>query len=108
MTPSRLVVLLPAALLAIACAAPASRTAVAPEVGSDVAAAGGDFASVPAVAATAEEDPLVCKSVIRTGTRVAERSCMRRSQEEKMQRDAHEMLEGVQRRGVQAGNETRE
>jgi hypothetical protein len=107
MMPSRLVVLLPAALLAIACTAPASRTAVAPEVGSDEAVAGGDFASAPAVAETAEEDPLVCRSVIRTGTRVAERTCVRRSQEDKMQRDAHEMLEAVQRRGVQ-GNETRE
>jgi hypothetical protein len=108
MTPSRLVFFLCAALLGSACTAPASRTAVAPEVGSDVSAAGGDLASAPLVAATPEEDPLVCKSVMRTGTRVAERTCVRRSQEEKRRRDAHEMLEQVQRRGVQGGNQTRE
>jgi hypothetical protein len=109
MTPSRLVVLFCAALLGSACTAPASRTAVAPEVGSNLSAAGGDLASAPGGAAMGEEeDPLICKSVTRTGTRVAQRTCMRRSQLEKAQRDAHEMLGEVQRRSVQAGNQTRE
>jgi hypothetical protein len=108
MMPSRLVVLFCAALLGTACTTPASRTAVAPEVGSDMAADGGDLASAPAVAATAEEDPLVCEMVIRTGTRVAQRTCMRRSWIEKNQRDAEEMLGEVQKRGVQAGNQTKE
>jgi hypothetical protein len=107
-TPSRLVVLFSVALLGAACAAPASRTAVTPEVGSDPSATGADLASVPPVAETAKTDPLVCTTVVRTGTRVARRTCVRRSQEEKMQRDAQEALEAIQRRGVQTGNPTRE
>lgn len=105
--PSRVVVIFCAALLGTACTTPASRTAVAPDVGSDMAADGGGVASAPAVAATAEEDPLVCKKVIRTGTRVAQHTCMRRSQMEGHQRGAHEMLGEVQRRGVQV-NEAKE
>lgn len=109
MTPSRLVVFLCAALLGSACTAPASRTAAAPGVGSDVSAAVGDSASAPATAAMAEEeDPLVCKSVARTGTRVAKRTCMRRSQAEARERAAHEMLGEIQRRGVQTGNVTKD
>jgi len=42
----------------------------------------------------------MCKKVIQTGTRVAQRICMRRSQVEANQRDAREMLGEVQRRGV--------
>lgn len=105
--PSRFIVLFCAALLGTACTTPASRTAVAPDAGSDMAAAGGDVASAPAVAATAEEDPLVCKNVVQTGTRVAQRTCVRRSHIEAHQRNAHEMLGEVQRRGVLA-NETKE
>jgi hypothetical protein len=101
MMPTRLVVLLCAAVLAGACAAPASRTAdAAPEVG-DGPAVGHDVASAAAGAATAEEeDPLVCRPVVRTGTRVAREICMRRSEIEKRQRDAGEMLGEVQRRGA--------
>ena len=103
MMPSRLAVLVLfcAALLATACTTPASRTAVAPEVGSDMAATGGDLASAPAVASAAEEDPIVCERVVQTGTRVAQRICMRRSQVEANQRNAHEMLGEVQKRGAQ-------
>ncbi|MEX2126050.1 MAG: hypothetical protein WD795_19325 [Woeseia sp.] len=95
--PTRLIILFCAALLGTACTTPAGRTAVAPDVGSDM---------VP-VAATAEENPLVCKNVVQTGTRVAQRICMRRSQMDAHQRGAHEMLGEVQRRGVQV-NETKE
>ena len=105
--PARLIVLFCAALLGTACTTPASRTAVAPEIENDVAADGGDVASAPAVAATAEEDPLICKSVVQTGTRVAQRTCVRQSQIEAKQRDAREMLGEVQKRGVLA-NESRD
>ena len=54
------------------------------------------------------EDPLICKSVAQTGTRVARRTCMRRSTQEQQQRDAREALDAVQRRGVQTGNPTRD
>jgi len=104
---SLLVVLFYAALLGIACTAPSSRTTVAPEAGSDMAAAGGDLSSEPAVAATVEEDPLVCETVVQIGARVAQRTCMRRSQVEENQRDAEEMLGEVQRRGVHV-NEAQE
>lgn len=99
--PSRLAVLFCAALLATACATPAGHTPVLPEAGSDMAAAGGDPASAPAVASTTEEDPIVCERVIQTGTRVAQRICMRRSEAEANQRNAHEMLGEVQKRGAQ-------
>jgi hypothetical protein len=101
MMPSRLAVLFCAALLATACTTPASHTAVLPEVGSDMAAAGDDLASAPAVASAAEEDPIVCERVVQTGTRVAQRICMRRSEAEANQRNAHEMLGEVQKRGAQ-------
>lgn len=99
---TRLIVLFCAALLGTACTTPASRTAVMPDAGSEMAAAGGDHSSAPAVAATAEEDPLVCKNVIQTGTRVAQRTCVRRSQIEAQKRDAQDMLGEVQKRGVLA------
>jgi hypothetical protein len=105
--PTRLIVLFCAALIGTACTTPASRTAVAPDAGSDMAAAGGDVASAPTVAATADEDPLICKNVVQTGTRVAQRTCVRRSQMEAHQRGAHEMLGEVQRRGVLV-NETKQ
>lgn len=97
MMPSRLIVLVCTALLGTACTTTASRTAVAPESGNDIAAAGGDVASAPAVA-----DPLICKNVVQTGTRVAQRTCVRRSQIEAKQRDAQDMLGEVQKRGVLA------
>jgi hypothetical protein len=99
MAGSRLVVLCSAALLASACSAPASRTAESPDADNAASASGSEFASAPTVTAAAEDDPIVCKSVTRTGTRVAERICMRRSTAEKQQRDAREMLGEVQRRG---------
>lgn len=108
MSHTRLAALFCAALLVSACTAPATRTAVAPETGSDAAAPVGDVASATTVAATAEEDdPIVCESVARTGTRVAKRLCMRRSEMEKRERDAQEMLGEVQRRAG-LGNSTRE
>jgi hypothetical protein len=105
--PTRLIVLFCASLIVTACTTPASRTAVTPDAGSEMVAAGGDFASAPAVAAPTEEDPLVCKNVVKTGTRVSQRTCVRRSQIEAHQRGAHEMLGEVQRRGVLV-NETKD
>jgi hypothetical protein len=106
---SRLVTVFCATLLGAACTAQSSRTAVAPDVDNHVAAAGGEHANAPGSATTAEdEDPLECKSVVQTGTRVAQRTCMRRSEKEAQQRDAHELLEAVQRRGVQTGNVTKD
>ena len=105
--PTRLMVIFCAALLGTACTTPASRTSVTSDAGGEMAAASGDLASTPAVAATAEEDPLVCKNVIQTGTRVAQRTCVRRSQVDEHQRDAQEMLGEVQRRGVLV-NETKQ
>ena len=97
---SLLVVLFYAALLVTACTTPSSRTAVAPEASGDMVASRRDVASAPAAAAADEDDPLVCKKVIQTGTRVAQRICMRGSQVETNQRDAREMLGEVQKRGV--------
>ena len=99
---SRQVILLCAVLLGAACTTPASRTAVAPEVGDDPAVSGGDTASSPTVAAATEEDPMVCERISQTGTRVSQRVCMRRSQMEAKQRAAQDLLGEVQKRGVQA------
>ncbi|HEX7037185.1 MAG TPA: hypothetical protein VF210_15530 [Pseudomonadales bacterium] len=99
MTLERLVVLLCAVLFASACAAPAP-TAAEPAGGGAASTAGQDLASAETPAATAEDDPIVCRQITRTGTRVAEKVCMRRSQIEKSQRDAAEMLGEVQRRGA--------
>jgi hypothetical protein len=107
MMPRRLMVVFCAALLGSACTTPANRAAVGTQVPGDMAAAGGDAATAPTVAATAEEDPLVCEMVVQTGTRVAQRICMRQSQLDANKRDADEMLGEVQRRGVQA-NETQQ
>ena len=98
MTSFRLAVLFCAALLMIGC------TAVTPEPRSDVAKAAGDVASAPAVPAAAEEDPVVCESIVRTGTRVAQRRCMRRSDLDRQQRGGQEALGEWQRRGTQVGN----
>lgn len=106
MTLSRLVVLCCATMLSIACTAPSTRTAGAPEPGSEVAAAGADSEGTPAIAATDEEDPLICETVVRTGTRVAQRSCMRRSQREIMRQNSQDAMGEVQRRGTQTGNPT--
>jgi hypothetical protein len=56
--------------------------------------------------AAAEKDPLVCKNVIPAGTRVAQRTCTRQSDLDRAKRDGREMLDEVQRRGVQTGNIT--
>lgn len=97
---SPLIILFGAALLMTACTTPSSHTAVAPEAASgDMVASHGDVASAPAAAAN-EDDPIVCKKVVQTGTRVAQRICMRQSQVEANQRDAQEMLGEVQKRGA--------
>ncbi|MGB5354535.1 MAG: hypothetical protein WBN32_13055 [Woeseia sp.] len=93
------------ALLLTACATPTRDTAVVPEADEGLVASRGEAAS--ALAAAAEENPLVCKEVVQTGTRVAKRICMRRSQVEANQRDAQEMLGEVQKRGVLV-NETKQ
>jgi hypothetical protein len=104
---SLLFVIFCAALLVAACTTPASRTAVEPVAGGDMAATRDDLASETTVAAAAVDDPMVCKSVIQTGTRVTQRICERRSQAEAKQRDAKEMLGEVQKRGVLV-NETKQ
>ena len=98
MTFLRLFALVCILLAGAACTTPASRTAVSP--------VDGDVTGEPVAAA--DGDPIVCKRVVPTGTRVAQRTCMRRSEFDKARRDGHEMLEEVQRRGVQTGNVTKE
>lgn len=97
----RSVVLLCAVLLGSGCAAPASRTAAEPAGEGDGSAVGHELASAQAAPVIAEEDdPIVCRRMAPTGTRVAEKVCLRRSQIEKSERDAAEMLGEVQRRGA--------
>lgn len=79
-----------------ACTAPASR---APE-------AVGDVASAADGTAQAEEDPLICESIVRTGTRVAERRCMRQSELEKQREGGQQALGDWQRRSTHTGNRT--
>jgi hypothetical protein len=97
---SNLVVLFCAALLVTACSTPSSRTSAAPEANGDTVASRNDVASAPTAAAAKEDDPLVCKKVTQTGTRVAQRICMRRSQIEANKRDAQEALGEAQKRGA--------
>jgi hypothetical protein len=100
---SRFLVLVCSALLAGACSTSASRTGT-----GDTTPATAELASTSATDATAEEeDPLVCRSVVRTGSRVAERTCVRRSQIEKKQKASQEALQDIQRRGTQTGNPTK-
>lgn len=92
------------ALIATACTTPGAPT-VADSVDpvdnevttADVDTADGDVADS---AVAANDDPMVCKRVIPTGTRVAQRTCMRQSEFDKAEQDGQEMLEEVQRRGV--------
>lgn len=100
---SRLAALFCIAVIGTACSTAANRTA---PVGIDTTAAETDVDS--AATAAAGEDPLVCKTLVPTGTRVAQRTCMRRSEFDKARRDGSEMLEEVQRRGVQTGNVVKE
>ena len=93
---SPLIFLFGAALFMTACTTPSSHTEA---TSGDMVASHGDDASAPAAAA-AEDDPLVCKKVTQTGTRVAQRICMRQSKIEANQRDAQEMLGEVQKRGA--------
>lgn len=85
------------------CTTPSRHTAITPESDGDLVASRSEAASE----AAAEDDPLVCKRIVQTGTRVAQRICMRRSQIKANQNDAQEMLGEVQKRGV-LGNETRQ
>lgn len=95
MSRSRFAVIVCATLLGTACTSSAPQTAAtAADVG-----AGGEAANAQQVAA-AEEDPLVCRPIATTGTRVAKKVCMRQSEIDKGRRDATEMLGEVQRRGV--------
>lgn len=87
------------------CTTPSRHTAITPESDGDLVASRSEAAGEPAAAA--EDDPLVCKRIVQTGTRVAQRICMRRSRIEANQNDAQEMLGEVQKRGV-LGNETRQ
>lgn len=89
-------------VLGTACSTPGNRTA---PVDSDATAAA---AETDNAAVTAAEDRLVCKTVVPTGTRVAQRTCMRQSEFDKARRDGGEMLGEVQRRGVQTGNVVKE
>lgn len=98
----RLLILFCAVTFGTACTAPANNTA-APTV---AAATGTDVASAADTAGTAEEDPLVCENIIRTGTRVAQRVCMRQSQIDARARSSQETLGDVQRRGNLGGNQS--
>lgn len=86
--------LLCALLILAACTAPASR---APE-------AVGDVASAAEGTAQTEEDPLICESIVRTGTRVAERRCMRQSELDKQRAGGQQALGDWQRRSTHTGN----
>ena len=101
-----LIVLFCAVLLVSACATPSDRPTVAPDSGETVAS-GPDVASVPVAAASEQDDPLVCKRIVQTGTRVAQRICRRQSEIDASQRGAQDMLGEAQKRGTQA-NETQQ
>lgn len=102
---SRLAALLCIAAVAAACTTPANRTA---PVDHEATAVNADGDSASATVAAADKDPFVCKTVVPTGTRVAQRTCMRQSEFDKARRDGGEMLGEVQRRGVQTGNVVKE
>ena len=53
-----------------------------------------------------ELDPVVCKKEMQTGTRIATRVCMRKSQWDMAQKAGSSMATDVQRRTVQTGNTT--
>ena len=61
-------------------------------------------ASVASAAAGTEDDPVVCETVVRTGTRIAERTCMRKSQIDAQRQASQDALQEIQRRGAQVGN----
>lgn len=88
-----------AILLMTACSTPSSRTAAAPETDGDAVMATSEDTSKPVPLAVS--DPLVCKRVTQTGTRVAQRVCQRQSQIDAKQQGAQELLQGVQQRGAQ-------
>lgn len=94
-------------LFLAACSTPSSHTAVTPETDGELVASRSEAASEPAAAAAAGDDPIVCKRVVQTGTRVAQRICSRQSELDAKQRDAQEMLGEVQKRGVLV-NETKQ
>lgn len=87
------------ALFVAACSTSSSHTAATPETDGELLASSSETADESA-AAVAVEDPMVCKRIAQTGTRVAQRICMRQSQIDKSQRDAQEMLGEVQKRGA--------
>ena len=64
----------------------------------------GSAASIPE--ATEDRDPIVCKSVVPTGSRIASKSCMRRSEREAMRRSSQDGTNAAQRSGAQNGNPT--
>ncbi|MEX2132051.1 MAG: hypothetical protein WD772_11250 [Pseudohongiellaceae bacterium] len=86
--------------------APANNLGGAPGAGDQVAATGSEVAS--ATDGTAEEDPLVCENTVRTGTRVAQRVCMRQSQIDAIARGGQDALGDWQRGGLQTGNQSRD
>jgi hypothetical protein len=93
-----LVTVLCATLLA-ACAPTASRkdTSESATVAATTPAAA--TASSPAV--TEDEDRMICKMVIPTGSRIGTKACRRASQWEQMARDGRDAAERVQRMGSQ-------
>tara|TARA_Y100001933_G_C18756513_1_gene462139 strand:- start:21 stop:290 length:270 start_codon:yes stop_codon:yes gene_type:complete len=60
--------------------------------------------NVASAAAGTDDDPVVCETVIRTGTRLSERSCMRKSQIDAQRQASQDALQEIQRRGAQVGN----
>lgn len=87
-------------LLGSGCSTSASRTEVQPGADDDLVATRDAAETAPAAAV--DDDPLVCKRTIQTGTRVAQRTCKRRSEIEADKRDAQEILGEVQKRGALA------
>ncbi len=92
-----------AILFTTACSTPSSRTAAAPESAGDAVAATSADSSQPVPLAVS--DPLVCKRVVQTGTRVAQRICQRQSQIDAKKQAAQDLLKEVQQRGAQ-GNDS--
>jgi hypothetical protein len=86
----------------------ATACASSPVAPSEVAsAAAGTTASAEVIPPPVEdEDPIICKSVEPTGSRIATRSCMRKSERDALRRNSQEETDAIQRKGTQTGNPT--
>lgn len=87
-----------AALLA-ACAPTASKTDSSES--ATVAAAAPATSTAAAPAAVEDEDRMICKMIIPTGSRIGTKACRSATQWEQMSRDGRDAAERVQRMGNQ-------